>query len=189
MSAVPYDITLRTDGLLLRPFQEADTDEVYQAAFTSRSELARWTDWCHEDYQRHETADFIAAQPSAWSAGQGYAFGIWDAATGHFLGGTGLNNFNAAYQFANLGYWVRSDATGRGVASAAARCLARWAFSEFELVRLEIVVATGNTASQRVAEKAGALREGILRNRITLHNQPLDAVMFSLTPQDFGCCK
>jgi RimJ/RimL family protein N-acetyltransferase len=55
-----------------------------------------------------------------------------------------------------------------------------------DLIRIEIVVATGNAASIRVAEKLGAQQEGILRNRITVGNRTHDAVMFSLTPKDFG---
>ena len=48
------------------------------------------------------------------------------------------------------------------------------------LLRLEIVCAVGNQRSQRVAARAGALREGILRHRLLLHDQPVDAVVYSL---------
>jgi RimJ/RimL family protein N-acetyltransferase len=44
----------------------------------------------------------------------------------------------------------------------------------------------GNTPSLRAAEKSGAQREGVLRNRITVREKIYDAVMYSLTPQDFG---
>jgi RimJ/RimL family protein N-acetyltransferase len=47
------------------------------------------------------------------------------------------------------------------------------------------VVAVGNKASLRVAEKIGAHREGILRNRITVGTKCHDAVMFSILPEDF----
>ena len=50
------------------------------------------------------------------------------------------------------------------------------------LVRIEIVVAVGNFSSQRAAEKAGAYREGLLRNRITHRGEVGDAYMFSLVP-------
>lgn len=49
------------------------------------------------------------------------------------------------------------------------------------LIRLEVVVAAGNDASQWVAEKAGACREGTLLKRLLLHGVAHDAVMFSLT--------
>jgi RimJ/RimL family protein N-acetyltransferase len=61
------------------------------------------------------------------------------------------------------------------------RALRDWAFQFTDLVRLEMVVATGNRASHRVAEKVGAIREGVLQRRLLLHGQLHDATMFSLT--------
>jgi len=59
-----------------------------------------------------------------------------------------------------------------------------WALEELGLARVEILVQVGNTASLRVARKAGAREEGVLRNRIRHHGQDVDAVMFSLVPGD-----
>jgi len=84
------------------------------------------------------------------------------------------------YFLRSLGYWVRTSAAGRGVAPAAIRRLARFAFTETDLVRMEIVCAIGNTRSRRAAEKAGASREGVLRARLLLHGRPHDAVMYSI---------
>jgi RimJ/RimL family protein N-acetyltransferase len=96
----------------------------------------------------------------------------------------GLNALHPTHGFANLGYWVRTDSTSRGVATRATRLIARFGFEELGLARLEIVVAVENQASLRVAEKAGATREGILRNRLAHDNGFADAMMFSLIPQD-----
>ncbi len=82
---------------------------------------------------------------------------------------------------APLRYWVRSSATRAGVATAAVHALRDWAFLTTDLIRLEIVVAIGNLASLRVAEKSGATREGIQRSRLLLHGRAHDAVMYSLT--------
>jgi RimJ/RimL family protein N-acetyltransferase len=60
------------------------------------------------------------------------------------------------------------------------RQLADFAFRTTDLVRLEIVCAVGNERSQRVAERAGAVREGVLRRRLVLHGEAVDAVMYSL---------
>jgi RimJ/RimL family protein N-acetyltransferase len=177
---------LHADGLLLRPLRSEDADEVFAAAHASRREIGRWLEWCHEDYQRHETVEFLANQPEAWAGGQAYSFGIFDAATLRFLGGAGLNGFHEAQPFANLGYWVRTDATGGGVASRAARRVAEWALPALGLARIEIVAAADNAASRRVAEKAGARFEGVLRNRLVIHGQPADAAMYSLVKEDFA---
>jgi RimJ/RimL family protein N-acetyltransferase len=76
---------------------------------------------------------------------------------------------------------VRTSAAGGGVATRAARLARDWAFASTDLIRLEIVVSVGNHRSLRVAEKAGAVREGILRRRLITHGKAHDAVVFSFT--------
>jgi len=117
-----------------------------------------------------------------WEEGSAYNFAIVDPSDDKYFGGCGLTHINQRHSFANLAYWVRSSATGRGAATSATRLLARFAFEEVGLQRVEIVVAVGNEASARVAEKAGALLEGTLRNRIRLHDKMYDAFMYSLVP-------
>ena len=73
-----------------------------------------------------------------------------------------MNFVNRVHQMANLGYWVRSTETGHGVASRAARMVARFGIEKLKFQRLEILAATGNLPSQRVAEKAGAVKEAVL---------------------------
>src|SRR4030043_248483 len=85
---------------------------------------------------------------------------------------------------ANLGYWVRTSQTGQGVAASATLLLAKWGFETLKLTRIEILVATGNARSLRVAEKVGAKREGILRNRLIRRDKVHDGVMHSLIPGD-----
>ncbi len=87
---------------------------------------------------------------------------------------------------ANLGYWVRTARTGRGIATAVVLLLADFGFKELKLNRIEIMVDIENKRSQRVAEKTGAVREGILRNRLIIHNKVRDVVLFSLIPKDIS---
>jgi RimJ/RimL family protein N-acetyltransferase len=68
----------------------------------------------------------------------------------------------------------------------ATRLAARFGFEQLGLQRIEIVAAVGNVPSQRVAEKAGATREGVSRKRLLIHGESLDAVLFSLVPEDLG---
>ena len=66
------------------------------------------------------------------------------------------------------------------MATAAVKLAYQWAMENTNLIRLEILIAVENHASLRVAEKVGALREGMLRKRLLLHDEAHDAVMFSL---------
>jgi RimJ/RimL family protein N-acetyltransferase len=87
---------------------------------------------------------------------------------------------------ANLGFWVRSDHRGQGIATRATRLTARFGIDILSLVRVEIIVSVHNIPSLRAAEKAGAHREGILRNRLIIRDQVHDVVMHSLIPADFS---
>jgi RimJ/RimL family protein N-acetyltransferase len=102
------------------------------------------------------------------------------------LGAASLSHIHAVYNFGNLGYWIRSSRRGNGLASRAARLAAKFGFEQLGLLRVEIVVSVGNAASLKVAEKSGAHREGILRDRMTVREQVHDAVMFSFIRADFG---
>jgi RimJ/RimL family protein N-acetyltransferase len=100
------------------------------------------------------------------------------------LGGVGLNFINRVHQFANLGYWTRTSASGKGIASQAARLVALFGLEQLGLQRIEIVAALPNLASQRVAEKIGAVREGVLRKRLRIRGEAEDAILFSLVRED-----
>ncbi len=176
-----------TDGVvLLEPYRIGDVERLYQAARESITEMSPWMPWCHADYSIEESRAWIESRAEAWAKGTDYDFAITDAKDGSFLGGCGLNHIDYKNPIANLGYWVRTSRTRRGVASSAARLLARFGFGKLKLNRIEIVIAVGNKASQRVAEKIGAKREGILRNRLVVRDRVYDAVMFSLIPEDLN---
>jgi RimJ/RimL family protein N-acetyltransferase len=176
-----------SDGVItLRPLRIDDAPKVFVAVRESLEALKPWMSWAHDDYRIEETREFINRTIEGWEKGEAFALAITDARDGTFLGGSGLNGLNQVYRLANLGYWVRSSRRGQGIAPRSARLAARFGFERLGLLRAEIVVAVGNTASLRAAEKSGARREGVLRNRITVGEKIFDAVMFSLTPQDFG---
>ena len=175
-----------TDGqLVVRFYRADDVARLFEAVRESIPEVSPWLAWCHQNYSIEESRDFIQARTDKSQGEEWYSFGVFDRNNdGRFLGGVGLNFINRVHQFGNLGYWVRTSATGKGVASRASRLVARFAFAELGLHRIEILAAVPNIASQRVAEKLGAVREGLLRKRLLIRGEPQDAVMFSLVRED-----
>ncbi|HJT36855.1 MAG TPA: GNAT family protein [Actinomycetota bacterium] len=173
-----------TDGTYtLRPPGVEDARSHFEAVLESVPEVSAWLEWAHDGYRIEESAAFIDRAIAGHRTGDLYEFFIVDA-DGRFLGGAGLNRVDARFMRANLGYWVRTSAAGRGVAAAAARLLARFGFEQLGLQRIEIIAAVDNEASQRVAEKVGGHREGVLRNGIRFRGKPIDSVCFSLIPGD-----
>jgi RimJ/RimL family protein N-acetyltransferase len=119
-----------------------------------------------------------------WEADDSYSFAITDSIDEKILGLCTLNRIDNQNHVANLGYWVRSSHSGHGIAPTAAFLLSKWALDTSGFRRIELSIAQSNKRSLRVAEKAGAHREGVLRNRFTTDNESRDVVMFSFIPGD-----
>ncbi len=177
---------IKSVNLILRKYEIGFAQLLFEAGTESRGgEFSRWMPWCHADYALAESASFIESGEENWRNETEFNFAIFDAKTNEFLGGVGLNQPNEEHKFYNLGYWIRVSKQNKGTASAAARLLAKTAFEDLPLNRLEILVAVENVASQKAAEKSGARREGILRKRLVISDRLHDAVLFSFTREDF----
>jgi RimJ/RimL family protein N-acetyltransferase len=85
-------------------------------------------------------------------------------------------------QVAEFGYWAAPEARGRGYTPRALRLFAEWAFDELKVARLQLGTIPGNVASERVAEKVGFTREGILRSFLDQRGERRDVTMWSLLP-------
>ena len=186
---------IRGARIALKAYEETFIPLLYEAAMEARldPEFVRWMPWCHENYRLEESREFVEktiahrrTAEDVWREEMVFGYAVFDAATGKFLGGTGLNRPDKTHRFFNLGYWIRPSAQKSGAASAAARLLGEAAFEDLpDLNRIEIVAAVGNLASRRTAEKAGAHFEGVLRNRLLLGGKRHDAAMFSFIREDF----
>ena len=177
---------LNTGRFLLRPFTSADAAAFAQAVRASTSSVGRWMGWAHASYSEDEALAWVAMCDAARAAGSAHEFGIFLADGQTLVGGAGLNQFNPMHGFCNLGYWVSAAHQRRGAALAAVGALARHAFDELKLSRVEIVIADGNLPSLGVARKAGAVWECLARNRLQLGGGPVDAHVLSLVPGDLA---
>jgi RimJ/RimL family protein N-acetyltransferase len=168
-----------TDGVvILRPFAEADAPAVARAC--QDDETARFIPLLPSPYTEADARDYIASV--ADDEGR-RARAIVDAASAELLGAIDVR----LGERGSIGYWVAPWARGRGVATRALVLLARWAVTAAGVERLELTTHPANAASQRVAEKAGFVREGVLRDHLRYRDGGRrDSVMFSLLPRDLG---
>jgi ribosomal-protein-serine acetyltransferase len=104
---------------------------------------------------------------------------------GTIVGGCGIG-IKASPWYGNLGYWLRTGYTGRGYATEATKLIAEFGIQQLQLKRIEILVSVKNTPSHKVAQRAGAFKEGISRNRLLIHDKFHDAVVYSFIPSDFA---
>ena len=184
MKDIEKDLQLTSGSVLLRPYRLSDVDAVYEAVRESIAELSPRMYWCRPDYSIEEARTWVESCAEAWERESEYRFAITDSGSGVFLGSCALTLVNREFGVAEIGYYVRTSRTKQGVATAAVSLAIQFGFNRLMLNRMEIVIMVDNAASQRVAEKVGAIREGILRNRIIVREKTYNAVLFSLIPQD-----
>jgi ribosomal-protein-serine acetyltransferase len=175
-----------SDGLvLLRPFGPDDAAALHGATVESLDQLMPWMRWCERSFSLADSVAWIEFTENARAKQEAYNFAIIETASGRLAGSIWLSRIQRIHANANLGYWVRTSCAGRGLCTAAGRLVAQFGFQQLGLNRLDILVAVGNRASERVAEKLGGRREGILRERLQLEGQAKDAVMYGLLASDF----
>jgi ribosomal-protein-serine acetyltransferase len=181
MLAIPESIS-NGGRIDLVPVAASHIQELYEAIVESKDELSPWMEWLHPDYSLADAEQWATNCRKAWEADSMFGFTIVENQTGEILGGCSAGITSHLHRNGAIGYWIRSSRTKQGFASEAAGLLAQFGFRQLGLIRIEILVAVGNTASERVAEKMGAVREGLLRNRLLFRGQPRDAHLFALVP-------
>ena len=126
----------------------------------------------------------LAQRERDWREDRRYSFAIV-APNGEIIGGIVLSNvIRGALQSANVGYYVAEAHNGRGVATEAVRQVARFAFEEIGLHRVEAGVMPHNPRSMRVLEKAGFTHIGIAPHYLRLQGAWRDHHLFQITAED-----
>jgi RimJ/RimL family protein N-acetyltransferase len=171
---------LAGDVVLLRPWREADVPGIV-AAF-SDPVMQRFS-WRAAAYTEADARGYFAEQEEARLRGDELNFALAEPHDQDVvLGCVSLYEVRLDHGRAAVGYWLTPEARGRGAAAQAVRLLARWAFAELGLARLELTCGPDNEASQHVAERCGFSREGLLRSHVPFKAGRRDSVIYSLLP-------
>ncbi|WP_283137826.1 GNAT family N-acetyltransferase [Rhizohabitans arisaemae] len=179
--------TVSTGRLLLRPWEEGDVEDCW-AAVHGDPEIGRWMPWA-EDYTVETARDWCTVHAHANPrTSLNFAIVPQDRSGsapvgGPAVGSIGLTRFAAMARVptVEIGYWLAAPARGRGYMYEAVGALSVYAF-ETGAERVEILAASGNEASQRVALKCGFTREGTLRGAGRVTGGVVDLVVFGLLP-------
>ena len=170
---------LADDVVLLRPWRETDVPAQLEAFHDPV--FQQFSDWA--PLREAEARRQLVEQEAARRRGVQVQLAIVEPhGHGVMLGGASLNDVDQDQRRAAVGYWLAPEARGRGAATHAVRLFARWAFADLQLARLELTCGPDNQASQRVAERCGFTREGLLRSHMRFKGGRRDTVVFGLLP-------
>jgi RimJ/RimL family protein N-acetyltransferase len=166
--------TLSDAVVTLRPFRLDDAPAV--AAACRDPDIPRFTH-VPENYTEADAREFIAGTMRPEREAKSFAIvGAGD----ELLGAIGFRIPHPGT--GEVGYWLAAEARGRGAATRAVRLICEWAFAELGLVRMQLLTHPENAASQKLAERCGFRREGLLRAWADMQEGRADLVMYSLLP-------
>jgi RimJ/RimL family protein N-acetyltransferase len=174
--------TLETERLRLRPFADADADDLF--ALQSNAHVLRYWDsppWVDSA----PVARFLARCQQMAEEGSGARVAIERTCDQAFIGWCTFNSWNPEFRSASLGYCLGEAAWGQGYATEATRTLLRWAFDTLDLNRVQAEADTRNLASARVLEKLGFVLEGTLREDCIVNGDVSDSRVYGLLRRDW----
>lgn len=190
-SIAPPPERIVTPRLLVRRWRAADAALLRDAIDASLPELQRWMPWArHEPVPVLDLAVRLAGFEDAWDAGREFAYGIFpnDRNTPHALpsevvGSCGIHLRNDDHALppdhAEIGYWIRTDVTGRGYATEVARAMVDAASHLAGLGWVEIRCAPDNVRSAAVARRLGLVHvRTIPANEIMIDGMPRDTMVW-----------
>lgn len=170
--------TLISGGAItLRPLREADIEPVFIAC--QDPTISAFTRVPYP-YDREMAEEFVRGCDLSYRNHQGIVFAI--EADGDFAGTIGLHSIQLSDHCAEVGYWVEKSHREKGIATVALKTILDFALNIAEFRRIEAMADFNNLSSQRVMERAGMIRDALLRNRVTKPNgDQIDMVLYSIT--------
>jgi RimJ/RimL family protein N-acetyltransferase len=172
------DVQVSDGVVVLRPWRESDVPQMVEAC--QDPEIPRWTA-VPTPYTEADALAWVRGVPvTTEPPGDRVSFAVADAQADERLFGSMSVHRMHPGGTGEIGYWTAPWSRGRGVTTRAVRLLATWAFGEFELQRIELVIDVDNMLSNRVAERAGFALEGTLRMYRQTNGVWRDHYMWSL---------
>jgi len=184
--AIPHQI--ETPRLLMRTYQLPDASVLTEIFRKERDRL-------RDDFPSRaslvteaEVETFFFYTMRQWRARTAVYFSLWTKVSPTYVGEVGIKEIVWTIPKADLSYFLTKEAEGKGLATEAVRALVHLAFDALHIHKLQIRCAVENVRSQRVAERCGFLREGVLRSdAVRADGKTLvDLVYYGMTHQDFS---
>jgi RimJ/RimL family protein N-acetyltransferase len=174
---------MHAERVTVRGYEDADAQPLLDAVIEARDTLAPWMPWVNEVQGYEDRLDYVRRMRARFDdPHDDIVYGIFDRASGEYLGGTGVHRIDWNVPKFEIGYWLKPSAHGRGAATDASRLLARMAFEDLGAARVEIRCDVNNEKSANVPRRLGFVHEATLRcDSRTPQGGLRDTMVFALT--------
>lgn len=134
---------------------------------------------------RAEAEGLIDEIGEAFSTRSGFNWMIVQPEDDVVIGTAALFRFEPRHRRAEIGYSLRSDHWGRGLATEAVTVMLDWAIRTLGLHRVEADIDPRNAGSRRILARLGFASEGVLRERYFVGDEVSDTELFGLLAEDW----
>lgn len=174
------------DRIVVRPYQPEDAVAILAGVMATRAELQQRLRSMQGFDSLDDARRLVARSRGRWILREDFIAGIFERTSGSFCGEVSLHPIDWEYGKFEVGYWLCATARGKGYATEALRLMSGLALATLGAQRVEIFVEIDNTASCRVAERAGFVLEGTLRRNLRAADggSLRDVRAYSLIAQD-----
>jgi ribosomal-protein-alanine N-acetyltransferase len=136
--------------------------------------------------KEEEAQKYISWFRARYKDGAGLRWGIrLKGGDSSLIGTAGFNNYQKNHR-ANIGYDLHVDHWNKGYITEALSEIVGFGFESLGINRIEAEVMQGNIASEKVLQKLGFTKEGVLRDWMYWNNTHYDMTMFSLLKREFS---
>lgn len=171
------------DETELRLHEERYAEAFFQLIDRNRDYLRQWMPWLDSEQSVEDTRTFMKETRLQFANDEALTTGIWYQ--GQIVGTISLHALDWIDRKVEVGYWLSADQQGKGLMTKACRTLVNYAFEEYQLNRVEIHCATGNTRSRAIPERLGFTQEGILRQSEWMYDHYLDMVIYGMLASEW----
>ncbi|WP_425445473.1 GNAT family N-acetyltransferase [Virgibacillus ndiopensis] len=174
---------LETDRLVLRQVTKEDASSLLK--YLSDQDVMRYVGL--EPFKSiNDAMDEISWYHSILKKRTGIRWGITLKDQGEVIGSCGFLNLVSQHYRSEIGFELSREHWGKGIASEAIEAVIRYGFEQIDLQRIEALIEPPNIPSQKLVEKQGFIREGLLRSYEFTCGKFDDLYMYSLLKQDFN---
>jgi len=183
----PYRV--ETERLVVRCYDPEDAALLKEAVDSSLDHLRPWMPWARFEPQTlDEKVELLRGFRSRFDADEDYAYGVFAPDESRQLGGAGLHRRGGEGSL-EIGYFIRADSIGQGLASEVTAVLARVGIEKCGVERIDVQVDPANERSLRVPRKLGFTEEALLRRRLEPKEEGgprRDSLLFTLLAEELG---
>jgi [ribosomal protein S5]-alanine N-acetyltransferase len=173
---------IKTERLLLRPFELSDAEDVERLA--GDPSISDTTLNIPYPYEEGMAAEWISTHKAKFEADELANFAVTLRDGGYLLGAIGLT-LNRRFNRAELGYWIGKPYWGRGFCTEAAWAVLEYGFTQLNLNRIFASYLTRNPSSGRVMEKLHMRREGIHRQHVLKNGSYEDLIIYAILKEEW----